>query len=261
MPTPLPAAGPGNGEPEGGPESSLVDHLAELRTRILICLASFLAWFAVAWWQSDVLVRLALGPLRQAFPTARLAALTVTEAFVTTLKLSALAALTATLPVIVWQAWRFVAPGLLPRERFWSRLVLVPAMLCFAIGVAFCYLVALPAALGFLIQSGDFLVLTLSYAAFVEFEMMFLVVMGVLFELPLLLVFLDVTGLFPAERVRENRRVAIVAAFVVGGILSPPDVVSQFLVSVPLVLLTEAGLWLSLAARRFRGQPGAGPNK
>lgn len=241
--------------PPGDTDVPLIDHLAELRWRILTCLGTFLLLFLVAWWQSDRLVALALVPLRQNFPDLRLAALEVTEAFFTTIKLAAIAALIGTLPVIVWQAWRFVDPALREGERFWSRLLLLPAMFLFILGCLFCYTIALPAALKILLQASDFLVPTISYGGFIEFEVMFLIIMGVIFELPLLLVFLDVTGLFPVEKVREHRRLAIVIAFIVGGILSPPDVVSQFLVSVPIVFLLEAGIWLAVLIRRFR-EPG-----
>ncbi len=230
----------------------MTEHLAELRARLLFCLGAFLAAFLVAWWQSEWLIRWALAPLRAAVPDARLAALTVTEAFLTTVKLAGVAGLAATSPVIVWQTWRFVEPGLLPQERVWSRLILVPAMGFFIGGVLFCYHLVLPAALSILLQSGDFLALTLSFGAFVEFELMFLLVMGVLFELPLLILFLDATGIFPADRLRAHRRHTIVGAFVLGGILSPPDVVSQFLVALPLLLLTEAGLWLAALYRTAR---------
>ncbi|RCK78468.1 MAG: Twin-arginine translocation protein TatC [Candidatus Ozemobacter sibiricus] len=239
-------------EADEASSGSLTEHLAELRTRLLICLSTFLAAFLIAWWQSERLIRWALAPLQTAMPEARLAALTVTEAFLTTIKLAGVAGLAACSPVIVWQIWRFVAPGLLPQERFWTKVVLLPAMGFFLVGVLFCYHLVLPVALRILLQSGEFLALTLSYAAFVEFELMFLLVMGMLFELPLLILFLDTTGLFPAERLRAHRRHLVVGAFVVGGVLSPPDVVSQFLVALPLLALAEAGLWLATLARTAR---------
>lgn len=231
-------------------DAPLLDHLAELRRRIIIAVASVFAGFLAAWAASDSLVPLALHPLKQAVPGLRLVTLSVTEGFVTTIKLSAWAGITLAFPVIVWQVWAFVAPALTPAERPWAMALLVPALFCFAAGAAFCWAVILPPALGFLIAANgaDFLP-SISYGAYIDFVVVFMLVTGILFELPLLLAFLDAVGILPVERLRSHRRHCIVAAFIVGAIFSPPDVVSQVLVSVPIVLLTEAGIWLSLLRR------------
>jgi len=247
-----PSEAPDNSSESDAP---FLGHLEELRHRILICLCVLVAFFLLAWLQSDRLVFLALTPLRKNFPDLRLSALEVTEALFTTIKLAGLAAFVVSLPVVVWQAWSFVSPGLKQVERFWGRVLLLPAMFLFLAGSLFCYLFVLPFTLKILLNTGDFLVPTISYAGFIDFEVLFLVIMGIIFELPLLMVFLDITGLFPAERVREHRSIAIVIAFIVGGIISPPDVVSQFMVSIPILILLESGIWLSLFIRRVKKSP------
>ncbi|HOY69173.1 MAG TPA: twin-arginine translocase subunit TatC, partial [Candidatus Ozemobacteraceae bacterium] len=229
-------------------DAPLIEHLAELRRRLLGILAAALAGFLAAWAASDHLIHLALHPLRQAAPHLHLVTLSVTEGFVTTVKLAAWAGLTLAFPVVVWQVWAFVSPALTPSERPWAILLLLPALCCFLIGGLFCWGVVLPPALSFLIAAnGTDFQPAFSYGAYIEFVITFMIVTGILFELPLLLAFLDAIGILPVETLRSHRRHAIVAAFVVGAVFSPPDVVSQLLVSVPIVFLTEAGIWLSVA--------------
>lgn len=233
-------------------DAPLLDHLAELRRRMLISVISALAGFLVAWAASGHLIPLALYPLKHVAPEIRLVTLSVTEGFVTTVKLSAWAGITLAFPVVIWQFWLFVAPALTPGERPWALILLVPALFCFAIGAFFCWAVILPPALKFLIAANgaDFLP-SISYGAYIDFVVVFMLVTGILFELPLLLAFLDAVGILPVEKLRSHRRHCIVIAFIAGAIFSPPDVVSQFLVSVPIVFLTEAGIWLSVLRRRF----------
>lgn len=233
-------------------DAPLLDHLAELRRRIIIVVASAFTCFLAAWAASGRLIPLALYPLKQVAPEMRLVTLSVTEGFVTTVKLSAWAGITLAFPVIIWQIWAFVSPALTPSERPWAMVLLVPALFCFVLGGFFCWAVLLPPSLGFLIASNgtDFLP-SISYGAYIDFVVVFMLVTGILFELPLLLAFLDAIGILPVETLRSHRRHCIVIAFIVGAIFSPPDVVSQVLVSVPIVFLTEAGIWLSVLRRRI----------
>jgi len=237
-------------------DAPLIEHLAELRRRLIMALVSALAGFLAAWAASDKLIPLALYPLKQAAPQMHLVTLNVTEGFVTTIKLAAWAGISLSFPVIIWQVWAFVSPALTSAERPWALALLLPSLFCFALGAVFCWGVILPSALAFLISANgsDFLP-AFSYGAYIDFIIVFMLVTGILFELPLLLAFFDVIGVLPVETLRSHRKHSIVIAFVVGAIFSPPDVVSQVLVSVPVILLTEAGIWLSLLRRRFVSQP------
>ncbi len=237
-------------------DAPLIEHLAELRRRLITALLTAFAGFLAAWAASDTLISLALHPLQQVAPQMHLVTLSVTEGFVTTVKLAAWVGISLSFPVIIWQVWAFVSPALTASERPWALVLLLPALFCFALGALFCWGVILPPALGFLISTnGSVFLPAFSYGAYIDFIIVFMLVTGILFELPLLLAFLDAVGILPVETLRTHRRHSIVIAFVVGAIFSPPDVVSQILVSVPVVLLTEAGIWLSVLRRRFVRRP------
>jgi sec-independent protein translocase protein TatC len=234
-------------------EAPLIDHLAEVRERILYCLGFFVLIFLLVYRSSDTFIDLLMKPLRDYRPDMKLVALSVTEGFVTTLKLSAYLAMAFSLPFIVWHIWKFIEPGLKPRERFWCKALFVPLMLSFVLGAAFCYTVALPLALRFLLDNlGSQFTPLFSYGSYVEFSLVFMLALGAVFELPLVLVFLDVTGLVPVEVFQGRRREGIVLAFVVGALLSPPDVFSQLCVSLPIIFLLEGGIWVSFLLRRTK---------
>ena len=235
-------------------EAPITEHLAEIRRRMLLCIGVFLAFFVLAWVQSPLLVAFVLHPLKAVNPELRLATLTITEGFLTTLKLALACALVATLPVALWQAWRFIEPGLLEPERHWLRFLFPPMLLAFFFGAAFCYFGVLPLAVRFFLADlGSSFSPVFSYAGYVEFTLVFMLAMGAMFQTPLLMALLDGIGILPVERLREHRRHAVVGAFIVAAVLSPPDIVSQMLVAVPLVLLLEGGIWFTLACRhRFK---------
>lgn len=234
-------------------EAPITEHLAEIRRRILLCIGVFLAFFVLAWVQSPKLVAIILHPLKAVNPELRLATLTITEGFLTTLKLALYCALAATFPIAVWQGWRFVEPGLLEPERRWLRFLIPPMFFAFFAGAAFCYFGILPVAIRFFLADlGNSFSPVFSYAGYVEFTLIFMLAMGAMFQTPLLMALLDGVGILPVERLREHRRYAIVGAFIIAAIFSPPDVVSQLLVAAPLLLLIEGGIWFTVLCRRHR---------
>jgi sec-independent protein translocase protein TatC len=238
--------------PEAITDGSVVDHLNEIRERCLFCLYSFLVVFGLTYWQADFFIRLLLSPIRALRPELKLAALSVTEGFMTTLRVSGYAAFILCLPLFLYQIWRFVEPGLTRREGFWVKVLFFPMMFSFLAGMAFCYLVVLPVSLRFLLESlGSEFAPMFSYAGYVDFTSLFILLMGITFQIPFLIAFLDRTGLFPAERVKSRRKEGIVLCFVLGALVSPPDVFSQFSVALPLILLLEAGIWFSIVLRKL----------
>jgi len=235
-------------------EAPLIEHLSEVRKRLISCLVGFSAFFIVAYSQSEFLIHWILVPIKRIKPDIKLVTLDVTEGFVTTFKLSAYVALALSMPIMIFQAWRFAEPGLLPKEKFWCRILLIPALILFTFGCCFCYFAVLPAALNFLLNSlGNDFIPAFSYSAYVDFALIFMAAMGVVFELPLLMVFLDQLRLISTEAVQAHRRHGIVAAFILGAVFSPPDVISQIFVSIPLVILMEIGIWFSLMLRKLKG--------
>lgn len=232
---------------------TFIEHLEELRARLLWCLAAYMAAFLLCYSQTTLLLRLVMRPLRVNFPEIRLTALTITESFFTTMKLAAWAGLIVVFPVLVWHVWQFVSPGLLPRERRFAAWSLLPMLLLFVAGCCACYFGFLPFILKLMISGmGSDLNANFSYAAYVDFILVSLMISGILCELPLLLVFLDATSIWTVEQAVAYRRHGIVIAFVIGGIFSPPDVISQFLVTIPLLLLMEIGIRLAFFCRNFR---------
>lgn len=230
----------------------LQDHLAELRFRLLVTLGGFVAAFVVSVTVAQRLVTWLVWPLQAAAPGTRLAALTLTEGFTTTLRVALYGAVALVLPLALWQAWLFVRPGLLARERRLVGLLLLPMMASFCLGLLLCWRLLLPIAIRFLLEFlGGAFTPVLSFAAYIDFVATLLLGTGLLFELPFVMLFLDRAGLFPVERAAALRRHAIVAIFVVAAVVTPPDPLSQILLATPLLLLFEAGLFLGRFARRM----------
>jgi len=222
----------------------LVGHLEELRRRLLVCLLVIGAGFAVAFAFSDIILEWLRRPLGTG-----LIFLAPAEALWATLKASLFVGLGLAMPVIFYQLWQFVGPGLLPQERRLTLPVVIFGTVCFTLGVAFCYVVVLPFALTFLMQYGldAGMQPQIAVGFYLNFVLWFLLVFGLTFELPLVLVVLVRLGLATPNGLARTRKYAVVAAFVLGAILTPtPDVFNQALLAGPLILLYEVGI---LAAR------------
>jgi sec-independent protein translocase protein TatC len=230
---------------------TLVGHLEELRTRILWTLGWFVLAFGVAYHRVDLLLRLVRYPLATLRPDLKLAALSVTETFFVGLKLAAFAGAAGAFLPALWHTWRFVAPGLEPLERRWAGRLLIPGVFLFLLGVAGGYFVVLPTAFRFLLEVGTTDVqLVLSLGAYVDFVLVFLAALGILGQLPLLIGFLDLTGVVSADLLACHRRHCVVLAAIVGALVSPPDPISQLLIAGPIVLLIEGGIWFARLLRR-----------
>ncbi|MBI5814718.1 MAG: twin-arginine translocase subunit TatC [Nitrospinae bacterium] len=220
-------------------------HLEELRQRLIYCLVTvgvvFMAVYAVS---GDIyqFVRKPIG--------IDLVFLSPTEAFFVYLKLSIYVAVMISTPMLLYQAWEFVAPGLLAVERRYTGAFVVIGTLFFAIGAAFCYFAVLPIGLQFLIgYGGEGLKPMISVGNYLSFVFMFTLAFGIIFEMPLVIVFLASMGLVTPDWLAKQRSYFIVGDFVVAAILTPtPDVVSQLMMAVPMMILFEAGLF---AARFF----------
>ena len=236
-----------------GQDLSLTEHLEEIRSRILRCLVVFSLAFLVAYGKVEILIRFLMAPLRSVQADIKLSALTITESFFTSMKLAAAGAFILASPLILFELWLFVRPGLVQPEKRMASWFFLPVAGLFLLGSAIGYLGFLPFILRLLLSSmGNELVANFSYAAYVDFTVMFLFACGLMFELPVIIVFLDVSGIFRVERTASYRRHGIVAAFIVGGIISPPDVISQFLIAVPLALLLEFGIQMAFFCRTFQ---------
>ncbi|GAB5046151.1 twin-arginine translocase subunit TatC [Thermodesulfovibrio sp. TK110] len=254
---------------------SLIEHLSELRKRILICLVALIIAFIFTFSYSEYIFKLLLFPLEftpqfslkeglvfvpdQKLHNTKLVFLGPAEAFWMNMKIALVSGFVLTIPVIFYQLWRFVSPGLYSHEKKYVLPFVLSATGLFLAGVAFCYLIVLPFAMGFLLnyKVGDFLMPMLSVGLYIDFLLKFLLAFGVVFELPILIVITTRMGLITPQTLKKYRRFAIVLAFVVAAIITPtPDAFNQTLMAVPMIILYELGIWVSIILNKKRGNNG-----
>lgn len=225
---------------KGAAEMPISGHLQELRSRLIKSVLIISLFFGAAFYFSDHLLYLLKRPLH-----AELVFLSPAEAFWADLKISLFVGFLAALPVILYELWQFVAPGLLPNERGYLFPFLICSTLLFFAGMAFCYLFALPFALDFLIDYGRRSGITpqISVSMYIDFNLKFLLGFGLVFELPLVMLFLSRMGLLTPAFFTQNRKYAVLLAFLVAAILTPtPDIFNQCLMAIPLIVLYEVGI-------------------
>jgi sec-independent protein translocase protein TatC len=228
---------------------SFLEHLAELRTRIVWSLIPTLIGMLIAFRFSDRILLFLRRPLDKV--GVQLVALTPTEAFWTSMKIAMVAGIFFAMPVILWQVWAFVAPGLHKHEkRFAGPFVLVGSLL-FLAGGAFALLVVVPFAMQFLLNFGreQGIQPMISVSSHVDFIIKFTLAFGLVFELPLALTMLSMMGMVTPQFLSKNRKYAILINFIIAAVLTPtPDILNQSLMAGPLIILYEVGI---LAARIF----------
>jgi sec-independent protein translocase protein TatC len=176
----------------------------------------------------------------------RLVFIAPTEAFFVNLKIAFYAGLFLSVPLILFQVWKFVAPGLYEHERRYSYPFLIASTVLFLVGAVFAYVVVLPIALHFLIaQGGELWKPNITLSNYLSFCMRLILAAGLIFEFPVLMYFLAKIGVVTPEFLVKNRKYAVLAAFVISAVLTPPDVFSQILLAVPLFLLFEASVFVA----------------
>lgn len=236
----------------GTAEMPISGHLQELRSRLIRAVLIISVSFGAAFYFSDSLLLILRRPLH-----ADLIFLSPAEAFWADLKVSLFVGFLAALPAILYEVWQFVAPGLLPNERGYLFPFLILSTLLFFAGMAFCYFLALPFALDFLIDYGrkSGIQPQISVSMYIDFNLKFLLGFGFVFELPLVMLFLSKIGLLTPAFLTRNRKYAVLLAFFIAAILTPtPDVFNQCVMAIPLILLYEIGI---LAIRIFGGRAAA----
>lgn len=237
-------------EAAGAVEQPFLEHLIELRNRLLkaalLILAVFLALTPLA---NDVYTWLAT-PLLRALPAgSQMVAIDVSSPFLTPFKVTLVAAVFITMPFSLYQAWAFIAPALYRHEKRLMVPLLLSSTLLFYAGVAFAYYVVFPLVFAFLTATAPAGVAVMTdIGKYLDFVLTLFFAFGIAFEVPILALLLVWSGLVSAQSLAEKRPYVIVAAFVIGMVLTPPDVVSQALLAVPMWFLFEAGL---LVARLF----------
>ena len=236
--------------PPDAPQETFLSHLFELRTRLVRAIvAVVVVLFCLFPWAKDIYAALA-APLLHALPKgATMIATDVTGTFFVPLKVTLMAAFLLALPYVLWQVWAFVAPGLYHHEKRLAIPVIVSSFVFFLIGMSFAYFVVFPIAFGFFASyAPEGVTMMTDIDKYLSFVLTMFIAFGVTFEVPVVVIVLVRLRMVSLEKLRSIRSYVIVGAFVAGAIFTPPDVVSQLLLAVPLWLLYEFGM---LMARFF----------
>jgi sec-independent protein translocase protein TatC len=235
-------------------QETFVSHLIELRQRVVHALIAFLVVFVAIFFYPGAapIYDFLAAPLMKALPEgAKMIATGVVTPFLVPMKVTALVAFMIALPYLLYQAWAFVAPGLYEHEKKLVLPVVVASTVLFLLGVAFCYYFVFGKVFAFI---NEFAPKSITPAPDIEAYFSFVITMflafGITFEIPIVVMVLVRFGVVSIERLRDARPYVIVGAFVVSAIITPPDVLSQFLLAVPMCLLYETGLFLA----RFVGK-------
>jgi len=229
---------------------SFLDHLEELRWRILKSLAVVILFSIVAYFFSEHLLSFLTRPVPA---DVQLIFTTPTGAFLVSIKVAIIFGILASLPVIFYQIWAFVAPGLVEKEIRLATAVVASATFCFLLGFAFAYFIILPFGLRFLFSfQTSYLAPMPDISSYVGFAGRLFLAFGIVFELPLLSFLLSKMGLLTPNFLRKQRRYAIAVIFILAAILTPPDVITQILLAAPLILLYEVSIWISAAVANKR---------
>ncbi len=222
----------------------LLAHLTELRSRLLRMLAVVLAAFLGLIYFANDLYAYISAPLRALLPEgATMIATEVASPFLTPVKLTIIAAALVSVPYLLYQTWAFVSPGLYRRERRFAVPLLLSSIVLFYAGVAFAYFVVLPLAFGFftaVAPEGVQVMTDINH--YLNFVLKLLFAFGIAFEIPIATVLLIRTGLVSARSLSAKRPYVVVGCFVIGMLLTPPDIISQTLLAVPVWLLFEIGI-------------------
>jgi sec-independent protein translocase protein TatC len=251
-------------EPEDDKKMPLMDHLIELRSRLIWSIAAFAVCFLIGYATSGYVFEFLQHPLQVAFagqPGRRMIFTAPTEAFFTYMKVAFFTAAFVSFPVVATQIWMFVAPGLYKHEKnaFLPFLVATPFM--FLVGATFLYYLILPFALkffvGFEVPSGEGTLpiqLEAKMSEYLSLVMTLVLAFGISFELPVLLTLLAKVGIVSAEALASKRRYAIVGVVAFAGVVTPPDVFSQLSLAIPMYLLYEASIWIAKMIEKSRAE-------
>ncbi|MGE4535563.1 MAG: twin-arginine translocase subunit TatC [Desulfovibrio sp.] len=242
--TPPPSAGT-HGDMK---EAPLLEHLVELRTRLVRCLIAVGVGFAACYAFAEKLLEILLLPLMNVMPGgSKLIATSLPETFFTVMKLALVAGAFVASPYIFYQLWKFVAPGLYKEERKIIIPVAVATAVFFVGGALFGYFIVFPFGFKFFVDyASDYITVMPTISAYFSLAVTLLFAFGIIFELPVFIFFLTSLGLVTTKALRKFRRWAILLSFIVAAVLTPtPDAVNQLLMAGPMVVLYELGIWVS----------------
>lgn len=225
-------------------QETFVSHLIELRSRLIRAIVGVIIVFlCLVNWARDIYTLLA-APMLAALPEGgHMIATDVAGAFLVPMKVTLMVAFVIALPYVLYQAWAFVAPGLYVHERRLVLPLIAASVVLFFIGMAFAYFVVFPTVFGFVNKfAPEGVAVMTDIDKYLSFVLTTFLAFGLTFEVPVIVVVLVRVGIVKIEQLKDARRYVIVGAFIVAAVFTPPDVVSQFLMAVPLLLLYELGI-------------------
>lgn len=226
---------------------TFISHLVELRDRLIRILIGLVLTFIVLFPFADEIYTLLAQPLLASLPSGgQMIATEVTTPFFVPMKMAMLAAFVMSLPHTLYQVWAFVSPGLYAHERRFIMPLVVASTLLFLAGMAFAYFLVFPVVFGFITgYAPEGVAVMTDIGRYLDFVITLFLAFGLAFEVPIAVIVMVGAGLVQISTLKEVRSYVIVGAFVLGAIFTPPDVVSQFMLAVPLWLLYEAGILLA----------------
>jgi len=222
-------------------------HLKELRDRLLVCIVAVAIAFIFTYYFKERLFDFLMQPFLKVMPAQSSFIFTgITEAFLTYFKISVVAALFLAAPVILYEFWMFVAPGLYEKEKKYVYPFIFFGSLCFICGALFCYFVVMPNMYRFFVSyAREFVTPMPDLKNYMGLTLKLLIIFGFIFELPLVAFYLARAGIIKAKMLAKKRRYAILAVFIISAAITPPDVVSMILVALPLWGLYELGILIA----------------
>lgn len=224
---------------------TFLDHLEELRKRIFIAIIAIFTGAIIAYFFSQYIVDFLTRPVE------KLVFLSPAEAFMTRVKVALIVGVIVTAPIIFYQFWRFIKPGLLNKEVKYITLAVIFSSLFFFSGLVFAYFVLLPIGIKFFLSfETPKIQAMLSFERYMGFAAKILFGSGLVFQLPVAIFFLTKIGIISPNLLKKNRRVAIVLIFIIAAVVTPPDLFSQILMAVPLLILYEISILGSILATR-----------
>jgi sec-independent protein translocase protein TatC len=233
------------------PTESFISHLIELRNRLLRIVLGFVLVFIGLFPFANKIYALLAAPMLAKLPEGgQMIATAVTTPFFVPMKVAMMAAFVISLPHTLYQIWAFVAPGLYEHERKLMVPVIVASSILFLTGMAFAYFAVLPVVFGFIVGSAPTGVAVMTdISQYLDFVMTLFMAFGLAFEVPVAVVLIARFGWVTIVQLKDARGYVIVGAFILGAIFTPPDIISQFMLAVPLWLLYEAGVMVAQFTR------------
>ena len=231
---------------EASKKLPLVQHLIELRRSLLHSVTAIVIFFLILFPFADEIYTFIAAPIVQAIPGSNLIAIGVISPFLTPLKMSLILAIYIAMPYLLYQLWMFIAPALYRNEKRLVLPLVISSTILFYVGLLFSFYIVFPVIFNFLASVGP---ASVNFAPDIQYYLDFILkvsfAFGAAFEVPIVTILLIVFGATTAEKLKKNRPYIFIGAFVVGMVLTPPDMISQFLIAIPIWLLFETGLFFS----------------